>query len=186
MRNVPRITRHATKVPRNQEEFITQVSEEIKGEVTKKQSHEFRFSRIENCNFGALSQLDDIPKIKWREPGNKWGSLPELSSSWSECLFQSVLTRIQPRRDFLQERLCKIPHNVYHIWWLRRQLVLWMRSGGHMIWNFSQKKVYIKVTKQTFPERSALSVPISWLGWWDCLWLFQDEFLDKWSEFNFY
>ena len=42
--------------PRSQEDYITQVSEEIKGRVTKKLSQEF--SRTENRILGSLARLD--------------------------------------------------------------------------------------------------------------------------------
>ena len=45
-------------VPRSQEDYITQVSEEIEGRVTKKLSQEF--SRMENRILGALARLDDF------------------------------------------------------------------------------------------------------------------------------
>ena len=45
-------------VPRSQEDYITQVSEEIEGRVTKKLSQEF--SRTENRILGALATLDDF------------------------------------------------------------------------------------------------------------------------------
>ena len=45
-------------VPRSQEDYITEVSEEIEGEVTRKLSQEF--SRTENCILGALARLDDF------------------------------------------------------------------------------------------------------------------------------
>ena len=44
--------------PRSQEDYITQVSEEIEGRVTKKLSQEF--SRTENRILGALATLDDF------------------------------------------------------------------------------------------------------------------------------
>ena len=47
-----------SSVPRSQEDFITQVSEEIEGRVTKKLSQEF--SRTKTCIIGALSRLDDF------------------------------------------------------------------------------------------------------------------------------
>ena len=46
------------KVPRSQEDYITQVSEEIEGRVTRKLSQEL--SRTENRILGALSRLDDF------------------------------------------------------------------------------------------------------------------------------
>ena len=47
-----------SNVPRSQEDYIAQVSEEIEGSVTKKLSQEF--SRTENRILGALSRLDDF------------------------------------------------------------------------------------------------------------------------------
>ena len=47
-----------SNVPRSQEDYITQISEEIQGRVAKKLSQEF--SRTENCILGALARLDDI------------------------------------------------------------------------------------------------------------------------------
>ena len=44
--------------PRSQEDYITQVSEEIEGRVTKKLSPEF--SRTENRILGVLARLDDF------------------------------------------------------------------------------------------------------------------------------
>ena len=47
-----------SNVPRSQEDYITQVSQEIEGRVTKKLSQEF--SRTENRILGALARLDDF------------------------------------------------------------------------------------------------------------------------------
>ena len=47
-----------SNVPRSQEDYITQVSEEIEGRVIKKLSQEF--SRTENRILGALAGLDDF------------------------------------------------------------------------------------------------------------------------------
>ena len=47
-----------SNVPRSQEDYITQVSEEIEGRVTEKLSQEF--SRTENRILGALGRLDDF------------------------------------------------------------------------------------------------------------------------------
>ena len=44
--------------PRSQEDYITQVSEEIEGKVSKRLSKEF--SRTENRILGALARLDDF------------------------------------------------------------------------------------------------------------------------------
>ena len=47
-----------SNVPRSQEDYITQISEEIEGRVTKKLSQEF--SRTGNRILGALATLDDF------------------------------------------------------------------------------------------------------------------------------
>ena len=47
-----------SSAPRSQEDYITQVSEEIEGRVTKKLSKEF--SRTENRILGALARLDNF------------------------------------------------------------------------------------------------------------------------------
>ena len=47
-----------SNVPSSQEDYITQVSEEIEGRVTKKLSKEF--SRAENRILGSLARLDDF------------------------------------------------------------------------------------------------------------------------------
>ena len=47
-----------SSVLRLQEDYITQVSEEIEGRVTKKLSQ--KFSKTENRILGALSRLDDF------------------------------------------------------------------------------------------------------------------------------
>ena len=64
-----------SNVPRSQEDYLTQVSEEIEGKVTKKLSQEF--SRTENCILGALARLDDFlmnPLIQGHS-----GTAPETS-----------------------------------------------------------------------------------------------------------
>ena len=48
----------SSNAPRSQEEYITQVSEEIEGRVTKSLSMEF--SRTENRFLGALARLDNF------------------------------------------------------------------------------------------------------------------------------
>ena len=47
-----------SSAPRSQEDYITQVSEEIEGRVTKRLSKEF--IRTENRILGALARLDDF------------------------------------------------------------------------------------------------------------------------------
>ena len=62
-----------TSVPRTNEDYITQVFEEIESRVTKKQSQEF--SRTESGILGALSSLDEFlsnPQIRTHS-----GTVPE-------------------------------------------------------------------------------------------------------------
>ena len=47
-----------SNAPRSQEDYTTQVSEEIGGRVTKRLSKEF--SRTKNRNLGALAHVDDF------------------------------------------------------------------------------------------------------------------------------
>ena len=64
-----------SNVPRSQEDYITQVSEEIEGRVTKKLSQEF--NRTENRILGALARPDDFltnPLIQGHS-----GTAPETS-----------------------------------------------------------------------------------------------------------
>ena len=64
-----------SNVPRSQEDYVTQVFEEIEGRVNKKLSQEF--SRTENRTLGALASLDDF----FRNPmfqGHS-GTAPETS-----------------------------------------------------------------------------------------------------------
>ena len=64
-----------SNVPSSQEDYITQVSEEIEVRVTKKLSQEF--SRTENCILGALARPDDFllnPLIQGHS-----GTTPEAS-----------------------------------------------------------------------------------------------------------
>ena len=65
----------SSNVPRSQGDYITQVSEEIGGRVTKNLSQEF--SRTENRTLGVLARLDDVlmnPLIQGRS-----GTAPETS-----------------------------------------------------------------------------------------------------------
>ena len=62
-------------VPRSQEDYMTQVSEEVEGRVIKKSAQEF--SRTENRILGTLARLDDIlmsPVIQGHS-----GTAPETS-----------------------------------------------------------------------------------------------------------
>ena len=64
-----------SSAPRSQEDYITQVSEEIEGRVTKRLSKEF--IRTKNCILGALSRLDDF-LVNPLLPGHS-GTTPEPS-----------------------------------------------------------------------------------------------------------
>ena len=64
-----------SSAPRSQEDYITQVSEEIEGRVTKRLSKEF--SRTENRILGALARLDDF-FMNLPLPGHS-GTTPEPS-----------------------------------------------------------------------------------------------------------
>ena len=68
-----------TKIARIQEDFITQVSEEIEGKVTKKLSQEI--SRADSCTLDALSKLNEFllnPHVRGHS-----GSTPETSRNSS-------------------------------------------------------------------------------------------------------
>ena len=81
-----------SNVPRSQEDYITQISEEIKGRVTKKFFQEF--SGTENRILGALSRLDDflinsliqghsgtVPETSWNAYGTNQGTNEDDSQS---------------------------------------------------------------------------------------------------------
>ena len=68
----------SSNVPRSQEDYITQVSEEIEERVTKRLSKEF--SRTENRILGALARLDDflmnrlIQEYSGNAPETSWNA----------------------------------------------------------------------------------------------------------------
>ena len=64
-----------SNVSRSQEDYITQVSDEIEGGFTKKLSQEF--SRTENCILGVLARLDDFLKNPLIQGYS--GTVPETS-----------------------------------------------------------------------------------------------------------
>ena len=65
-----------SNVPRSQEDYITQFSEEIEGRVTEKLSQDF--SRTENSILGALARLDDFLIMNPLIQGHS-GTTPEMS-----------------------------------------------------------------------------------------------------------
>ena len=71
-----------SNAPRSQEDYITQVSEEIEGRVTKRLSKEF--SRTENRILGALARLDDFlmnPLLQGHSEATPEASRNPLSTS---------------------------------------------------------------------------------------------------------
>ena len=89
------------------QDYISQVSEEIEGKVTKKLSKEF--SRTESRILGALSKLDEFllnPQVRTcsvavpgtsrsnntENPGNNWGSVLRRSLPRIEVLFSPIWT----------------------------------------------------------------------------------------------
>ena len=74
-----------SSVPRSQEDYITQVSEEIEGRVKKKLSQQF--SRTENRILGALARLDDFlmnPLLQGHSgtpQGTSWNALSTSQGS---------------------------------------------------------------------------------------------------------
>ena len=71
-----------SNVPRSQEDYITQVSEETEGKVTKSLSKEF--SRTKNRILGALARLDDFlmnPLLQGYSGATPEASQNALSSS---------------------------------------------------------------------------------------------------------
>ena len=73
------VTRNSA-APRSQEDYITQISEEIEGRVTKKLSQ--KFSRTENRILGALARLDDFLMNPLLECHS--GNTPETSGNASK------------------------------------------------------------------------------------------------------
>ena len=66
-----------SNAPRSQEDYITQVSEEIEGRVTKRLSKEF--SRTENRILGAVARLDDFLMSPLLQ--GHYGTTPEPSQN---------------------------------------------------------------------------------------------------------
>ena len=96
-----------SNVPRSQEDYITQVSQEIEGRVTKELSQEF--SCTENCIFGVLARLNDFlmnpliqghsrsaPETSWNAFGTNQGTNEGESQSDSHPeagIFRSQTTQ---------------------------------------------------------------------------------------------
>ena len=87
-----------SNVPRSQEDYITQVSEEIEGRVTKKLSHEF--SRTQNRIPGALARLDDFLMNPLLEGHS--GTTPETSRKMFSINRERM--RITPRVTLILKR----------------------------------------------------------------------------------
>ena len=166
-----------TSVPRINEEFTTQVSEEIEGRVIKKLSQEY--SRTESRILGALSKLDEfllnqqiqthsgtvsgtfrnrsgnIPEHKRRKPGNEWGRLPEWSSSWSRHLPRPDYTKFWPN-------------------WLSWQKLWLKNSSNEMPFESVKCKIKFHLGVELYPwlekheQHVIIILHISWQGWRNC------------------
>ena len=98
--------------PRPQEDYITQVSEEIEWGFTKKLSRvQYNRKPLIGCvitswrlpHKPANSELlwdrsRDVPERVWHKPGNERRQLPEWSSSWSRHFSQPDDAKLSPRR----------------------------------------------------------------------------------------
>ena len=91
-----------TSVPTINEEYITQVSEEIEGRVTRKLSQEF--SRIECRILGALSKLEEFllnPQVRTRSGTQTWKTrnqmriVPTMILKWDPPSISHVIQLIQ-------------------------------------------------------------------------------------------
>ena len=112
--------------PESTQDFISQVSEEIEGRVTKKLSKEF--SRIESRILGASSKLDEFllnPQVRTCSvafPGTTRNSTSENRETTgdrssddpcprSEILFSPLWSSKQPRSRRLSSQSAFIPHS---------------------------------------------------------------------------
>ena len=116
---VSRETRESTRNGRAQntldpditQEFISQVSEDIGGRVTKKHSKEFSRTYL-GCLIKTWrvpskptssdlfrSRSGNIQEQQFRKPGNHWGSLLRQSLPESEILFSPFWSSKQPRPE---------------------------------------------------------------------------------------
>ena len=80
-----------SSAPRSQEDFLTQVLEEIEGRVTKRLSEEF--SRIENRILGALARLHDFlmkPLLQGHSGTNPEPSRNALNTSQGTNEYESL------------------------------------------------------------------------------------------------
>ena len=127
-----------SNVPRSQEDYITQFSEEIEGRVTKKLSQEF--SRTENRFLNALSRLDDflmkpliqghsgtVPKTSWYTFITSQGTNEENSQSDPHPeagIFNNQTTQISGPEDGHDKR-----HFLLHLSLLKNSVTL----NAHMI-----------------------------------------------------
>ena len=128
-----------SNVPISQEDYISQVSKEIEGRVTKKLSREF--SRTGNLFLGALFRLDDflMNPLNQSHSGtapvtsrnamvhtkkHKWGRFPEWSSSWSDRLW------VTPHKTLAQTMPMT---RVFHRWSWRPKFKLAHPESFHYI-----------------------------------------------------
>ena len=98
--------------PRSQEDYITQVCEEIEGSVPKRLSKEF--SRTENRILGALAQLDDFlmnPLL----PGHS-GTTPEptRNTSHNNQGTNEDSSQNDPHPEVLRDTACNVHSTQQH------------------------------------------------------------------------
>ena len=120
--------------PELTQDYISQVSEEIEGRVTKKLSKEF--SRTESRILGALSKLDEfllnIKEQQSRKPGNQWGSFLRRSWTWSGVLFPSLWVGNSSSNDDRSYRSSQYSFTLswfflakYMVFWTKFKLFWW-------------------------------------------------------------
>ena len=123
-----------TSVPRINEEYITQVSEQIEGRVTKKLSQEF--SRTESRILGALSKLDEfllnqqITTHSGRVPGTFRNTSVENQErnedySQSDPYLEAGIFHGQTTQSF-SPKICCDSWKSWKLWWKNR--VFWKKT----------------------------------------------------------
>ena len=113
-----------TSVPRINEEYIKQVSEEIEGRVTKKLSEEF--SRTESRILGALSKLDEFllnPQIRTHSgtvPGTFRNTNVENQEPNEDCSQNDHHPEVRPSvcqsRHSIDSDPDEAPHRIHFQW----------------------------------------------------------------------
>ena len=158
----------------SQEDYITQVSEEIEGRVTKKLSQELsrtkkpQFRRAipswrlsqEPAKSGPLpNRSGDVPECIWQKPGNAWGPSPKWSSSWSRYLSELDYTQPRPRRWPRQYCYFKTRYKVNSTQKKTSQWHSGVSRGG--LWTKMKLRVYFFVL---WGRSSLVSATMIWSG----------------------